>query len=150
MIPQQGGRRLEEIQEEAWVDEGDASGTNIALTSAAEGGDDAFMAALDNPYVKKITDQCQVNMEDIILSGSSAAFMLTGEDKAAAVQRMSDPTYIQNILSAFGDFDEQPTCSNEDLGSLMGSYSSFMTCTGTYYFFYYCYLFKCFFFFNIL
>lgn len=131
MFPQQeGGRRLEEIQPEAWVDEGDASGTSIALTSAAEGGDDAFMAALDNPYVKKITDQCHVNMEDIILSSSSAAFMLTGGDKAAAAQTMSDPTYIQNILSAFGDFDGQPTCSKEDLGSLMGSYSSFMTCTG--------------------
>merc|ERR1712038_611430 len=53
-----------------------------------------------------------------------------GGGKVAAAKALSDPDYFQNLQAAFGDFDGQRTCAADDLESLMGSYSDFMTCTG--------------------
>jgi len=123
MFPQPG-RRLEEV---AFPDEGDASGSSIALTQSEN---DDLSALFENEYTDKIKNQCHVNVEGLLLTAITQGTVLQSGDKLAAAKAFSDPTYLHDIQAAFGDFDGQRTCGSDDLQTLMGSYSNFMTCTG--------------------
>merc|ERR1719223_971122 len=122
MFPQPG-RRLEE---DAFPDEGDASGSSIELTQA---GDDDFAALMENEYMDKIKNQCHVNIEGLVLAATVQGTELQ-QSGGKSVEALLDPSYFQNLQAAFGDFDGQHTCAADDLETLMGSYSEFMTCTG--------------------